>query len=226
MDMPTIRAKYPQYSDLSDEELAQGLHKANYSDMPYGEFTQKIGLSQKQPEKGLLGSLYDATTSRETAQILGGAIGSAVSSPSGPPGMVVGGSLGAGAGGQIHDFITGNVGTGGEQALKAGFDVGTDALMGAVAPKVLQAGSAVVKQGLAPLAKGVARGVTGTRGIGARDLAQIEAMERLGMKIDASHLDSPTAQRMGISMRQNPGSDRITKYYRKLQKRIKVHGGA
>lgn len=44
--MPTIqevRQKYPQYQDLSDDQLAQGLHKKYYSDMPFEQFSQKIG---------------------------------------------------------------------------------------------------------------------------------------------------------------------------------------
>lgn len=39
-----IRQKYPQYSDLSDEQLAGALHKKFYSDMPYDQFATKIGL--------------------------------------------------------------------------------------------------------------------------------------------------------------------------------------
>ena len=43
-----IRQKYPEYSDLSDEKLARGLHDKFYSDMPYEQFAQKIGLKQQQ----------------------------------------------------------------------------------------------------------------------------------------------------------------------------------
>jgi hypothetical protein len=51
--MPTmaeVREKYPQYQDLSDEQLAQGLHKKFYSDMPYEQFAQKVGLSGSRME--------------------------------------------------------------------------------------------------------------------------------------------------------------------------------
>jgi hypothetical protein len=44
-----IRQKYPQYADLSDEQLAQGLHKKHYSDMPYEEFAQRVGLQAAAP---------------------------------------------------------------------------------------------------------------------------------------------------------------------------------
>ncbi len=50
--MPTIaevRAKYPQYEDLSDEALAGALHKKFYSDMPEADFKAKIGLSVEEP---------------------------------------------------------------------------------------------------------------------------------------------------------------------------------
>jgi len=57
--MPTIaevRQKYPQYSDLSDTDLAGALHKKFYSDMPVEQFNQKIGLTappaQQQPQQG------------------------------------------------------------------------------------------------------------------------------------------------------------------------------
>lgn len=45
--MPTIaevRKQYPQYSDLSDGQLADALHSKFYSDMPRDQFNAKIGL--------------------------------------------------------------------------------------------------------------------------------------------------------------------------------------
>lgn len=38
-----VRAKYPQYSDLSDEDLASRMHQKFYADMPREDFNQKIG---------------------------------------------------------------------------------------------------------------------------------------------------------------------------------------
>lgn len=49
--MPTlaeVRQQYPQYSDMSDDALANALHSKFYSDMPRGEFDKKIGLGQRQ----------------------------------------------------------------------------------------------------------------------------------------------------------------------------------
>lgn len=51
--MPTIaevREKFPQYSDMSDADLAGALHKKFYSDLPREEFDKKVGLVTK-PEK-------------------------------------------------------------------------------------------------------------------------------------------------------------------------------
>lgn len=67
MNIQEIRQQYPQYEDLSDEQLAQGLHKKFYADMPYAEFSQKIGLVQpvaqpQQPQR---------TTGQELGRQLG-----------------------------------------------------------------------------------------------------------------------------------------------------------
>jgi hypothetical protein len=46
--MPTIqdvRAKFPQYDDMSDTELADALHRKFYSDMPRDVFNERIGLN-------------------------------------------------------------------------------------------------------------------------------------------------------------------------------------
>jgi len=51
MNLAEVRAKYPQYKDLSDEQLAKGLHDKFYSDMPYDAFAQKIGLKAEAPKQ-------------------------------------------------------------------------------------------------------------------------------------------------------------------------------
>lgn len=50
MDIAQIRLKYPQYSDLSDQELADALHAKFYSDIPVKDFYSRIGFSA--PEGG------------------------------------------------------------------------------------------------------------------------------------------------------------------------------
>ena len=42
-----IRQKYPDYNDLSDEQLVNALHSKHYSDMPKQEFYSKIGFNKK-----------------------------------------------------------------------------------------------------------------------------------------------------------------------------------
>lgn len=42
--MQEVRQKFPQYDDMSDEDLAGALHKKFYSDMPIEDFQTKIGL--------------------------------------------------------------------------------------------------------------------------------------------------------------------------------------
>lgn len=50
MNIREIRNKYPQYADMSDEEIARALHAKDYSDMDFGEFSSRIGL--KKPQGG------------------------------------------------------------------------------------------------------------------------------------------------------------------------------
>jgi hypothetical protein len=47
MNIADIREKYPQYSDLSDDQLVKGLHAKFYADMPFDAFSQKVGLGAK-----------------------------------------------------------------------------------------------------------------------------------------------------------------------------------
>lgn len=41
-----VRAKFPQYNDLSDQQLADGLHRKYYPDMDRAEFDRRIGLAR------------------------------------------------------------------------------------------------------------------------------------------------------------------------------------
>lgn len=60
-----IRAQYPQYQDLSDQQLADALHTKFYSDMPRAEFDQKVGLTPASPDTPPAGA---RPGSREYAQ--------------------------------------------------------------------------------------------------------------------------------------------------------------
>jgi len=50
MNIQEIRQKYPQYNELSDEQLADGLHKKFYSSLPKEDFYNRIGLTEKPQE--------------------------------------------------------------------------------------------------------------------------------------------------------------------------------
>jgi hypothetical protein len=45
-----IRAQYPQYSDMSDADLAGALHKKFYADIPREDFDKKLGVKTAEPE--------------------------------------------------------------------------------------------------------------------------------------------------------------------------------
>lgn len=47
LNFENVRKKFPQYNDLSDEQLAQGLHKKYYADMPFEQFSEKVGYKSK-----------------------------------------------------------------------------------------------------------------------------------------------------------------------------------
>lgn len=63
MDIATVRKQYPQYGDLSDQELATALHQKFYADMPYDQFAGKIGIASAEPEKPKTQSVVDMALS-------------------------------------------------------------------------------------------------------------------------------------------------------------------
>jgi hypothetical protein len=67
MNIQEVRAKYPQYSDLSDEALAKGLHAKFYADMPFEQFSAKIGLG---PDKSVPDSAAPPAPSAEPQKTL------------------------------------------------------------------------------------------------------------------------------------------------------------
>lgn len=55
-----IRKQYPQYEDLTDQQIADGLYSKFYSDMDRGDFDRKIGLRPGWAWKGSIGGVaYD-----------------------------------------------------------------------------------------------------------------------------------------------------------------------
>jgi hypothetical protein len=79
MNMQEVRARFPQYEDMGDVELATALHRKFYSDMPVADFYKSVGLTESlDPTEGM-GTLEKARagfgkalmdTGRGVAQIL------------------------------------------------------------------------------------------------------------------------------------------------------------
>lgn len=63
-----IRAQYPQYGDLSDQQLADSLYTKFYSDMDRATFDQKVGLVATPPEGAKPGSQEYAQWALENAR--------------------------------------------------------------------------------------------------------------------------------------------------------------
>lgn len=59
MDLKSFRQQYPQYDDLSDQQLADSLHSKFYSDMPRADFDAKIGLGKSGPGAEGGASVFD-----------------------------------------------------------------------------------------------------------------------------------------------------------------------
>ena len=51
MNIQDVRQKFPQYQDLSDDQLASAIHRKFYSDMPFEQFSAKIGAQQTPPQE-------------------------------------------------------------------------------------------------------------------------------------------------------------------------------
>lgn len=62
-----IRQQYPEYKDLSDMELARGLHAKHYSDMEFGTFARKIGMFDEPAVTGV--SDYNALQSKRAGGV-------------------------------------------------------------------------------------------------------------------------------------------------------------
>lgn len=56
MNIAEVRQQFPQYADLSDGELARGLHEKYYADVPIADFLKSINFSQHvDPTEGMTG---------------------------------------------------------------------------------------------------------------------------------------------------------------------------
>lgn len=54
MDLQTFRAEYPEYNDMSDQELAERLHASLFSDIPKEHFFAVFfGQQGQMPMRGM-----------------------------------------------------------------------------------------------------------------------------------------------------------------------------
>lgn len=71
--MPTlaeIREQYPQYGDMSDQELADALHSRFYSDIPRADFDQRIGIANAPPQdRTVRGAILPFERNLDTGEI-------------------------------------------------------------------------------------------------------------------------------------------------------------
>ena len=81
MNIEEIRKKYPQYNDMTDMQIATGLHKKHYSDMDFGEFSKKIGfgatpeVKQSEVQQPKIGALRQNPQFSDKPDFMGEAVG-------------------------------------------------------------------------------------------------------------------------------------------------------
>lgn len=60
-----VRAKHPEYNDMSDADLADKLYTKFYSDMPKAEFDKRVGVQPQGPQLSELDKSMDARVAKE-----------------------------------------------------------------------------------------------------------------------------------------------------------------
>jgi len=60
MQFSDVRQKYPQYDDMSDDQLAGALHKKYYADISYDDFAGKVGLGAEASNEGVIDKITGA----------------------------------------------------------------------------------------------------------------------------------------------------------------------
>lgn len=95
MNIADVRQKFPQYSDLSDDELAKGLHAKFYADIPYDKFASDIGLKTRSTSEKVIGSII--APGEAAASLLTGAVAAPVGGLAGLAGTILPGPQGQGA---------------------------------------------------------------------------------------------------------------------------------
>ena len=111
MQLSEFRANNPQYSDMTDKDLANSLHRKFYSNMPLDDFYQKIGYTpvRQYPQENAIKEYMKKNASTPGA-IAGSLIGGAIGSIGGPKGTVagtmIGGAIGSGGGSAVSDVMS------------------------------------------------------------------------------------------------------------------------
>jgi hypothetical protein len=74
VDLSDVRARFPQYDNLTDKQLADALHAKFYSDIPKADFYERIGLTK--PKSGFGAAARASVESlKGEAALLGGKLG-------------------------------------------------------------------------------------------------------------------------------------------------------
>ena len=175
MNIKELRAKHPEYSDMSDLDFAQGYHKKFYSDMPFDEFAGKVGVDPN-PANIKKGEA-ETDWGRAIAQTIGGMGASALQSvveaplaatsmgasvPTGVGRVYAANALGEAMGGQAYDLANeylfgGEKKSGAQHAL----DSATDFAVGVAIPPVIDKGVSLAKAGLSTVAKPITNKLAG-----------------------------------------------------------------
>lgn len=73
MNLKDFRAQYPQYDSIPDADLAKRLHDRYYSDIPFDEFSARIGLttSAPQPSQKLQADAFGGLTANPDSRLSG-----------------------------------------------------------------------------------------------------------------------------------------------------------
>lgn len=143
MNIQEVRAQYPQYSDLTNEQLARGMHAKFYADMPFEQFADKIGLKSTlfprtaatgdvgpAPESDPLFSLkniaeFGIKHAPEIGSIAGGIAGAVTPLPGG---ALVGTRLGSAAGSLLGTIAGTSIGTSVKQIAEGKPETATERL--------------------------------------------------------------------------------------------------
>lgn len=195
-----IRKQYPQYNDLSDEQLAQGFHQKFYSDIPYDQFKQQIGITTQAAKPPSMAQQLGSAFVEQLPAIGAVAAPVAATLATGGIGLPVAlGTAGAGAaaGETLKQMIQGRT-----QPDVA--RIGQEAALGAAGEGFGQALVPVVRG-----AVGLAKGVMGLPQQTARQLASLEERQLAQQLLERQGTTLSTGQVGGAGSQLLEGLSRL-----------------